>query len=70
MKTLLMIGVTGTLTVGAWAQSGEGVLPPMAVVNSPVAIPVAPVAPAKAPYAPTGLDEIIRAKFPLAVRYE
>lgn len=66
MKNVLICGAMIGLAAPAWAQSGEGVLPPMAVVTSPVA----PVAPAKAPYEPTGLDEIIRAKYPLAVRYE
>jgi len=73
MKSLLICGFVAGLVVPAFAQYGNesgGVLPPMAVVTSPVAIPIAPVAPMKAPYAPTGLDEIIRAKYPLAVRYD
>ena len=66
-----MGGFLAVLTAPALAQYGDGsgVLAPMTVVTSSVAIPVAPVAPVKARYAPTGLDEIIRAKYPLAVRY-
>ena len=72
MKVLLLGGFLAVFAVPALAQydDASGVLAPITVVSSPVAIPIAPVRPVKAPYAPTGLDEIIRAKFPLAVRYE
>lgn len=72
MKSAFLIGFVASLAIPACAQYNEdgGVLAPMTVVTSPVAIPIAPVAPVKAPYAPTGLDEIIRAKFPLAVTYK
>jgi hypothetical protein len=69
-KIAICIISTAALAVGASAQGRTGNIPPMAVVQSPIAIPIAPVAPLKEPYRPTGLDEIIRAKFPLAVTYK
>lgn len=70
MKKALLYGVAVLLVAPACAQYDENTLAPMPVVSSPVAISVTPVARSKAPYAPTGLDEIIRAKYPLAVTYQ
>jgi hypothetical protein len=74
MKSKLMIAlcVLGSC-VTTWAQDDEvQALPPapIATVTSSVAIPVAPVTPPKVKAEPTGLAEIIRAKYPLAVAYK
>jgi hypothetical protein len=43
---------------------------PMTTVTSSVAIPVAPVTPPKSKPEPTGLMDIVRARYPLAVTYQ
>lgn len=60
--------IIASLAVGLTAPSLWAQQP--AVVTSPVAIPVAPVVAPKAPPEPTGLADIIRAKFPLAVAFK
>ncbi|HEY0073920.1 MAG TPA: hypothetical protein VGB77_07460 [Abditibacteriaceae bacterium] len=64
-RVLLTYCLLSTMTLG-WTQQQSGPLG----VSSSVAIPVAPViAPSRAPEA-TGLADIIRAKFPLAVSFK
>lgn len=71
-SALLFVAYTGA----AYAQDEmapppPGVeIPPMPIATAPVTITVAPIATTKPKPEPTGLDEIIRAKYPLAVKYK
>jgi hypothetical protein len=64
-RVLLAYCLLSTLTLG-WTQQQSGPLG----VSSAVAIPVAPVITAPRPPEATGLADIIRAKFPLAVSFK
>jgi hypothetical protein len=64
----IVLGCVLGLALPALAQGETGT--PVTTVISAVAIPVAPVTAPKAKLQPTGLAEIVRAKYPLAVTYQ
>jgi hypothetical protein len=67
MKKYLSLIVLGLWVAGQAPRSGAQ---EMTAVTSAVAIPVAPVIAPKAPLLPSGVAEIVRAKYPLAVTYQ
>jgi len=59
-----------TAMVAAIPALAQDVPNPIGFVTAPMAVTITPVVPLKAPPEPTGLADIIRAKFPLAVQYK